>query len=283
MKTRVSTAARPIQLVIADVDGTLLTQDKKLASSAIAAVKELKAAGIAFTITSGRPPLGMRMLVQALELSQPMAAFNGGMIVTPSLEVLRQQFLPAGVAERVLTALESRGLDPWVYTGQQWLVRDPHAVHVAREQWTVQFSPQVVTDFSPYQNPIVKIVAVSDNAAALAAGEAEVRRLCGTAVAASRSQPYYLDITHPEANKGQVVLTLSQMLSIAPNRIATIGDGPNDILMFQKSGMSIAMGNASPEVQHAAQFVTGSNEDDGFATAMQKFVLSRAPGARRRA
>jgi hydroxymethylpyrimidine pyrophosphatase-like HAD family hydrolase len=104
--------------------------------------------------------------------------------------------------------------------------------------------------------------------------EAETRRLCGPRVSAARSQPYYLDVTHPEANKGFVVRRLSELLSIPPEQIATIGDMPNDVLMFAKSGLSIAMGNASPEVQQSAHYVTTSYEDEGFANAVERFVLN---------
>ena len=78
---------------------------------------------------------------------------------------------------------------------------------------------------------------------------------------------------HPDANKGHVVTVLSQALSIPPELIATIGDMPNDVLMFQKSGLSIAMGNASSDVQRQAKFVTTSNEEEGFANAMEGLVL----------
>jgi hydroxymethylpyrimidine pyrophosphatase-like HAD family hydrolase len=86
-------------------------------------------------------------------------------------------------------------------------------------------------------------------------------------------------VTNPKANKGEVVLMLSELLVIPPEQIATIGDMPNDVLMFKKSGVSIAMGNASPDVQSAATYVTTSNEEDGFANAMEQFVLrQRARG-----
>jgi hypothetical protein len=102
----------------------------------------------------------------------------------------------------------------------------------------------------------------------------EVRRVCGQQVSAALSQPYYLDVTHPLANKGEVVTSLSALLQIPSPQIATIGDMPNDVLMFAQSGISIAMGNASPEVQRSARFVTKANTEDGFALAMQRFVLS---------
>ncbi len=84
-----------IRLVIADVDGTLVTQDKVLTPRSIESVKHLREAGIAFSITSGRPPLGMKMLIDPLGLTEPIAAFNGGVIVHPDLSVMAQSFVPA--------------------------------------------------------------------------------------------------------------------------------------------------------------------------------------------
>jgi hydroxymethylpyrimidine pyrophosphatase-like HAD family hydrolase len=105
-------------------------------------------------------------------------------------------------------------------------------------------------------------------------GQAAARAQFGNRVSAAGSQPYYLDVTHPEANKGQVVTFLSHRFDIPTDQIATIGDMPNDMLMFADSGLSIAMGNASSEVQGAADRVTTSNEDEGFANAVDRFVLA---------
>jgi Cof subfamily protein (haloacid dehalogenase superfamily) len=262
-----------IRLVIADVDGTLVTQDKVLTARAIEAVKRLKNAGIAFSITSGRPPLGMKMLIDPLGLTEPIAAFNGGVFVHPDLSVMTQSFIPADMAAKVIDAIGRHGLDCWVYSDRDWLVRDTNAPHVAREQWTVKFPPTVVPEFSSHLDRVAKVVGISDDYSAVARCEADVRRECGNHVSAARSQPYYLDVTHPDANKGHVVEVLSQALSIPSAQIATMGDMPNDVLMFKKSGLSIAMGNASPEVQQQAQFVTTSSEEEGFAKAMEAFLL----------
>jgi len=267
-----------VRLVIADVDGTLVTQEKALTPKAIRAVKRVRDAGIAFTITSGRPPLGMKMLVEALELVSPIAAFNGGVIVNPDLTPISHSFVPAEIAAKVIGEIQGRGLDCWVYTDVEWLARDAGAAHVAREQWTVKFPPTIVSDFKGHLSRVAKIVAVSDDDAAMAECEAGLRAKFGDHVSAARSQPYYLDVTHPDANKGHVVSVLSQTLSIAPEEIVTIGDMPNDVLMFKKSGVSIAMGNASKEVQAQARFVTKSNEEEGFAYAMEEFVLGMRGG-----
>src|SRR5260370_32024261 len=95
----------------------------------------------------------------------------------------------------------------------------------------------------------------------------------GTHISAARSQPYYLDVTHPQANKGGVVLAMSKLLNIPAQEVATIGDMPNDVLMFEKSGVRIAVGNASSQVQGSATHVTSTNEEEGLAKAMEEFVL----------
>jgi Cof subfamily protein (haloacid dehalogenase superfamily) len=264
-----------IRLVIADVDGTLVTNEKVLTARSVEAVRRLRDAGIRFSITSGRPPLGMKMLIDALALTDPIAAFNGGMLLKPDLSVIEQSFVPEATAERVIERILSQGLDVWVYTEKDWLIRDPGAPHVTREERTVNFPPKVVSDFTNLRDRVIKIVGVSDDHAAVAAAEASVQNDCGTYASATRSQPYYLDVTHPDANKGNVVILLSKALQITPSQIATIGDGRNDVLMFQKSGLSIAMGNADPEVQKHAQFVTSSNDNEGFAEAMDSVVLRR--------
>ncbi len=266
---------QPIKMVIADVDGTLVTQEKVVTKRAAEAVLRLNEAGIQFSITSGRPPRGMAMLIDPLKLTQPLAAFNGGVLILPDLKtVVDQKFLPAGVPEKVIEAIGNHGLDVWVYTDTEWFVRDSNAPHVAREQWTVKFPPTVVKTFAGLLGRVAKIVGISDDLERVAKCEKDVQQAGGTHISAARSQPYYLDVTHLQANKGEVVLSISSLLNIPPAQIATIGDMPNDVLMFKKSGVSIAMGNASPEVQASATYVTTSNEEEGFANAIEKFVLN---------
>jgi Cof subfamily protein (haloacid dehalogenase superfamily) len=275
MAAKNGSAAQPIRMVIADVDGTLVTQEKVLTKRATQAVLNLHEAGIQFSVTSGRPPRGMAMLIDPLKLTQPLAAFNGGVLIKPDLKtVVDQKFLPGAVPEKVIEAIENHGLDVWVYTDTAWFVRDPNAAHVAREQWTVKFPPTVVKTFAGLLGRVAKIVGVGDDLDRVAKCEKDVQQAGGTHISAARSQPYYLDVTHPQANKGEVVLSISRLLNIPAAEIATLGDMPNDVLMFKKSGVSIAMGNASPEVQASATYVTSTNEDEGFAKAIENFVLN---------
>ncbi|MBV9852243.1 MAG: HAD family phosphatase [Armatimonadetes bacterium] len=266
-------APPPIRLLLADVDGTLVTNDKALTERAIAAVHKLHDVGIAFAVTSGRPPRGMTMLSGPLAFSTPIAGFNGGIFVKPDLTILETHALPPSVPLRVIEAIEAHGLDAWVYRGNDWLIRKKDAPHVAREAWTVKFEPTVVPNFDDVLDNVVKIVGVTDDRDRMDKCVLDVQKQFGRQVSAACSQPYYLDVTHPNANKGAVVTWMSQHLNIPPEQIATIGDQPSDTLMFDKSGLSIAMGNASDQVKRDAKRVTDSNQDEGFAKAVEMFIL----------
>ena len=271
MKPYLSSA--PIALVLADVDGTLVTNDKILTDQSKDAVRRLRERGIRFAITSGRPPRGMKMINDALHLDTPIAGFNGGVFVNPDWTVITSHTLSKEAATKAIEIIGRHKLTAWLYTPEDWYIPDPTGPHVAREAWTVKFDAKVQPDFTPLLGQAVKIVGVSDDLAAVAACETECRDILQNSASAARSQPYYLDVTHPEATKGFVVTYLSQHFHIPLEQIATLGDMPNDILMFEKSGLSIAMGNASPEVQAQANFVTASNEQEGFALAIDRFIL----------
>jgi Cof subfamily protein (haloacid dehalogenase superfamily) len=268
--------ATPIRLVLADVDGTLVTKDKILTERAVAATRALQQAGADFAITSGRPPRGMKMLIEPLALKTPIAGFNGGVFVQPDLTVIETRTLDPAAARKTAELIEKAGLDVWLYTPDDWFIRDPDAPHVAREAWTVKFDAKVVKTYSDELfEKIVKIVGVSDDLDRVAQTERKAQQELGQTASAARSQPYYLDVTHPKANKGAVIETLSRLLKVRPEEIATLGDMPNDVLMFEKSGFSVAMGNASDEVKSKASATTDSYEDEGFAKAVERLILPR--------
>ena len=266
-------SAREIRLLLADVDGTLVTQDKVLTDQAIAAVDRLRDAGVLFAVTSGRPPRGMEMLVEPLRLETPIAAFNGGLIVNPDMTVIERRVLPEDLIRPLSQLMESFGLSVWLYRGTDWYVPDLEGPHVAREAWTVKFEPVLMTGFDGVTRDVAKMVGVSDDHDAVSRAAAATQERFGQLVTAAPSQPYYLDVTHPRANKGEVVKYLAQRYSLSTEEIATIGDQPNDVLMFAHSGLSIAMGNADAQVQRCARRVTDTNEANGFAAAVSRFVL----------
>jgi Cof subfamily protein (haloacid dehalogenase superfamily) len=264
-----------IALFLADVDGTLVTKDKVLTDRTQAAIAKLRERGIKFAITSGRPPRGMAMINDVLHLDTPIAGFNGGVFTQPQDgKVIESKILAHDAAQTALEIIRRNKLVAWLYTPDAWYVPDPKGPHVARETWTVKFDAKVAADFTPYLDQAVKIVGVSDDFAAVQACEAAAQKTLAHHASAARSQAYYLDITHPDANKAGVVTYLAKLYQLDPHQIATIGDMPNDVLMFEKSGLSIAMGQASDDVKRQATKVTASSEEEGFAKAVEDFILA---------
>ncbi|MGI3900876.1 MAG: HAD family hydrolase [Janthinobacterium lividum] len=263
-----------ISLLLADVDGTVVTKDKVLTERAIAAVAALGKAGIKFAVTSGRPPRGMAMLIEPLHITTMIAGFNGGAMVKPDLSVIEEKTLPPDVTREAIRIIKGHGLDAWLYTAKDWFITKAGAPHVDREAWTVKFDAKVVEQFADEElDRATKVVGVSDDLKAVETAEKDMQAALGDRASAARSQPYYLDVTHPHANKGDVVLALSKELGIPTSEIATIGDMPNDVNMFKRSGFSIAMGNASDEVKAQASAVTAGYDDEGFAKAIETLLL----------
>jgi Cof subfamily protein (haloacid dehalogenase superfamily) len=267
-----------IALVVSDVDGTLLTKDKTLTEGARRAVRRLHDAGVGFTITSSRPTIGMRFLIEPLGIALPVGAFNGSSIVDPQLKPIEQHLIPEGAAARSLDVLNEFGVDIWLFTNQQWLTRNAAGEYVPHETRTIQADPTIVGDFRPYLSSACKIVGSSADPGLLQACESAMQRALKTDAMAVRSQSYYLDVTPPGCDKGTFVQTIAKRLGISTDAVATIGDMQNDLAMFRNSGVSVAMGNANDDVKRLASYVTTSNEDEGFARAVDIILKGNEAG-----
>ncbi len=267
-----------ISLVITDVDGTLVTPDKRLTDASVQAVRLLRRRGIRFTLVSSRPPMGLRMLIAPLELDLPIGAFSGGVIVGPRLEPVEQHLIPEPAARRSIELMQGFDADVWVFTVDQWLVRNPEGDYVPLEKRTIQGEPTIVADFGDRLAHACKIVGSSSDFTRLAECETRLGAEIRGQGSVARSQPYYLDVTAPNVDKGTFVTALSRRLGTAPETTAVLGDMDNDLPMFCKAGLSIAMGNASEEVKRRAAHVTSSNSEDGFAQAVERYILSGDSG-----
>jgi len=267
-----------ISLVVSDVDGTLLTKDKTLTEGARRAVRRLHEAGIGFTLTSSRPTIGMGFLIEPLAITLPLGAFNGSSIVDSRLNPIEQHLIPVPAVERCLGVLDQFGIDIWLFTNEQWLTRNGDGEYVPNEQRAIRADPTVVSDFSPYLSATCKVVGSSADPALLQRCEAAMIEAMGDEATAVRSQSYYLDVTPPGCNKGTFVASMAKRLGISTDAVATIGDMQNDLAMFRTSGLSIAMGNATDDVKQQASEVTASNQDEGFAKAIEMILRHNEAG-----
>jgi Cof subfamily protein (haloacid dehalogenase superfamily) len=267
-----------VALVVSDVDGTLLTKDKTLTDGARSAVRRLHDAGIPFTIISSRPIIGMRFLIEPLGITLPVGAFNGSSIVDPEMNPVEQHLIPASVAARSLEVLNEFGVDSWLFTNEKWLTRNGNGQYVPHEKLAIRSDPTIVKDFAPYLTVACKIVGSSSDPGLLQRCEAAMQRALGTLATAVRSQSYYLDVTPPGCDKGTFVERMASWLDISSEAVATIGDMQNDLAMFRNSGLSVAMGNATDDIKRLATHVTRSNEDEGFAGAVDIILQQNKTG-----
>lgn len=260
-----------ISLVVSDVDATLITPEHEITTRAATAVSELRKRGIKFTVASSRPPRGLYAFAEQLNLTEPFAAFNGAVIQRPNGETLVRHTLSREICERAFEITEKLGIGLWVYCDHDWHVSQL-TPFVEREQNTIGFSAIVERDLRDAFGQAAKIVIVGDPAI-VAHAEPLAFESFGPLVSATKSKPRFLDITAKEAHKGTVITQLAGVLEIPTSEIAVIGDGLNDIVMFEQAGFSIAMGQSAEEVKRAAQVVTESNIEDGFAAAMERFIF----------
>ena len=262
-----------IELVLCDMDGTLLRPDHTLSEATVKAVRQLQKTGVYFTLASGRPPRAMRDQITQLGINVPTAAFNGAVLVDADGRYLESHHLPVEAVRHSLKVLAAHPLDLWVFADDEWYLRDPKGPMVAQEKRALGYGPVLVDSFEPHLHRVDKIVAASHNVQLLIDLEHRLHReLTGKALA-SRSQAFYLDITALKANKGEALKALAQRLNVPLSRTMAIGDGGNDPAMFERAGLSIAMGQAHESIRLQADYVTGTNMQDGVAQALERFIL----------
>ncbi|HEY9230983.1 MAG TPA: Cof-type HAD-IIB family hydrolase [Blastocatellia bacterium] len=269
--TEPTPATLPIALVISDIDGTLITSNHEIAESTRRAAMRLYERAINLSLCSSRPPRSIRPLAETLALRSPFAAFNGALIVTSDGEVKLRSTLPPAIIARLKAITDGFGLGLWLYDEEDWWVATRDAF-VEREEHTSGFAPRIEGYDERLKGEATKLTVVG-RPELVAQAEQRVLTELASEVSASRSKPRFLDVTAYGIHKGSAVRRIASVFNVTPAQVAVIGDGPNDIEMFREAGVSIAMGQGVDEVIAAARFITSSNDNDGWARGIEKYVL----------
>lgn len=262
-------------LVISDVDGTLVDQNKDLTSATIAAVQRLREAGIGFTMISARPFSGLAPLAERLSLDVPIGAFNGGLICRADGEVLSRDVVDEDVARGSTCLAEGEPVDIWVFADDRWFATSDTGPHVPSERLASDQEPVLCGNFDNLLDRADKITFVCDDEGVLDALRDRIVAAYDGAATIVKSQTYYLDITATTANKGDGITRLAKAFGVPLDQTVVLGDQANDIAMFERAGRAIAMGNATDEVKAHAADVTLGNDADGVAHAIDTFILGR--------
>lgn len=260
-----------ITLVISDIDGTLITSNHEVTEATKAAAHALNANGIKLSLASSRPPRAIIPIASQIGLDSNFAAFNGALILTSQGETLAESFIQPEVSLRIRAIADEYGLDVWLYDATDWWAAR-RTQFVEREEHTSGFEALLTDYAAQLRRPLNKLTVVGQPDLVAKAELVLIDEL-GEKVSASRSKPRFLDVTAFGWHKGSVVGRFSDLLNTCPADVAVIGDGPNDVEMFAAAGLSIAMGQAVDEVRRKASVVTTSNDDEGWANAMNRYIL----------
>ncbi|KWT91609.1 MULTISPECIES: HAD hydrolase family protein [unclassified Variovorax] len=179
------------------------------------------------------------------------------------------------VTRRILSILDEAEVDVWLFAHERWHARDDRNPHVPREKLSAALEPTIRSDLENLCDVADKIVGVSDDAALLMRLEAAMQQATQGEATGALSQPYFLDATALKANKGDgvaAVAAVAAAMRVPLAEVAVIGDMPNDLPMFARAGLSIALGQAPEAVRAGADWTTASNEEAGVAQAIDRLI-----------
>jgi Cof subfamily protein (haloacid dehalogenase superfamily) len=269
----------PVRLVAVDVDGTLLDGSHQLRPNVKESLNQLASFDVKIVLATARGPQALGLIVRQLSFSPLLICFSGGWIgeldsqsLLPTNVLLDKRLTPSA-ARVIVTAALAHKIEPNIYTPTEWRVRTL-TPEIRAESAIVESSPLVTSTLLGENEKPSKIMLIT--------GDDEQTKLL-TIIAnlikplsnATFSKPDYLEIIPMGVNKAKALAYVAQTLGIELSHAAAVGDGLNDLEMLKEVGLGIAMGNAAEAVKSAAEWVTGTNDEEGVAQAVQRLVSER--------
>lgn len=264
------------KLIAMDLDGTLNNDEKRITEKTLNALLEAQKKGIRLALASARPSPGLykeRDILQMAENGGILMSYNGGRIVEAGTgKVLFETAMDVETARSVLKFLEKLSVTPILDDGVQFYVTDPEGYKVQYECWNNQMECVRVDDLAEYLSFAPVKILMSVQRSQLPAVQEKITTFLPESLTVVQTAPFYLEVIPKTINKGQGVRDICKMLGLHTGEVIAFGDAANDIPMLEAAGMGVAMGNAQQPVKDAADFVTTSNNEDGIAYALEKFL-----------
>lgn len=260
-----------------DLDGTLTNTEKKVTPATKARLKEAAALGITIVLASGRPLIGMKRVAQELDLAGLggyLIAYNGGEIYDcREQRAIFRAAVPAEYYGGLCALAREYGVQPLTYTETSVLAETDREAYVRKEAYNNTIPITVVDRLEEHiRRPVTKLMAVGEPEK-LQGLRGVLERKYGERLGIFFSEPYFLEIVPKGIEKANALEQLLGTLKLGREQLIAFGDGLNDIPMLSYAGFAVAMGNAYPEVKERADYITGSNEEDGVASAIEKLIL----------
>lgn len=272
------------KLLVLDVDGTLLNDEREISKRTLAALLKVQQMGVRIVLASGRPTYGLMPLAKTLELGNYggfVLSYNGCQIIkAQNGEILFERRINPEMLPYLEKKARKNGFAIFTYHDDTLITDSPDNEYIKNEALLNnlkiikedEFSTAI--DFAP-----CKCMLVSDKEKALIGLEQHwEKRLAGT-LDAFRSKPYFLEVVPCGVNKANTLGALLEHLGVTREEVIAVGDGVCDVTMLQLAGMGVAMGHSQDSVKVCADYVTASNEEDGVALAVEKLILAEVRAA----
>ena len=261
------------KLIAVDLDGTLLNSEHQLSGRNRQAILDVVDAGVIFSLSTGRPLQGVAAIIDIFDADLPFTIYNGAMIITSrSNEILFESELDGGLAEEVVRLGQARGTSILLYKDGALYVSEINDT-VKRYTSVVGVVPNVPDDLAKFAAQGVTKIVWRDKPARIATLQDEVRPYVEGRINCSSSHPTLLEFFDINSSKGAAMRRIGDIYDIAQSEMMAIGDAYNDISMIEYAALGIAMGNAPQEIKDLADAVTLTNNEDGVAEAIYRFVL----------
>jgi len=264
------------KLIAADIDGTLLTNDRRLTERTVEAIRAARKKGVLFTLSTGRPLQGIRRYAHLLSENVPVITYNGSVVLTADTqEVLYSVGLPDEAALFICREALRRDVTAVAWAGNRLYARRINDDVMDYRLMTMEM-PILVPDEASFTDAtgdqVTKMLWI-DAPDTIARYMKEMNAILPPEVKCVTSNPRYLEFMRCGVSKSAALSSAAEHLGIAREDVIAVGDGLNDLDMISWAGMGVAMGNAADAVKKAADYVTLSNEEDGLAKAIEKLIL----------
>lgn len=266
-----------IKLVAIDLDDTLLDSGLKISEKCNEAINQVRERGVLVTLATGRMFRSALPYASELKMDIPLITYQGALVKNSlSREILYYKPVPRDRGTEIMEFFKSAGVHFQSYFGDQLCMEalSPEGRYYAA---LAGINPLIVEDLiaASREQEALKILAVCYDENLILRMESELKRSYGESLNITRSKPIFLEVMNDEANKGEALKVVADHYDIKREEVLALGDSYNDLAMIEWAGTGVAMGNARDAVKQAADFVTLSNEEEGVAEALHRFILNQ--------
>lgn len=265
------------KVLVLDIDGTLTNSQKEITEATKRGIQAVMERGHKVILASGRPTPGMRRYEKELELESYggyLLSFNGGRIIECRTgEIVYQRTLPLSIVPGLYAFAKKNGCGLLTYFGDKIISAFQPDEYAELESRINGMPIKVVEDFVNYVDFDINkclLTAPVDKAPEF---EKELAQRYDEVASVYRSEPFFIEVMPKKVDKATSLDRMLESIGLTKDNAICCGDGFNDISMIQYAGMGVAMGNAQPAVKEAADYITGTNDEDGLVQVIDKFIM----------